>query len=307
MISKSQKLRLGIFVSVSLAILVVGSVLVAAPRFLEKRDFYTIRYVDVSVGGLEVGGNVKYHGISIGRIEDIYVDPENVAAIIVEVSLRKGTPIKANMEAVVAWQGITGVRYIELVGGTKDANTIPPGGEIPAGLSMVDSFIEQATIISNKLQTTIDEVTLLIINTNEIITESKGNFDQITENVTLLSGNLVSVSQHADSVMQNVVDLTGDPQLTASIENLYAITVALRESVEEENLPTILDNLNQLIMNIDQTTVHFDRTLVESRDDIIVSFEDLRLSMENLREITEIIRDNPSVIIRGMGKEEISQ
>jgi len=307
MISKAQKFRLGVFLITGMVLLLGSVILIAAPRLLEKRDIYTIRYVGVSVGGLEPGGSVKYQGIPVGRIEEVYVDPNNVSAIVVKISLRQGTPIKADTQAQVAMQGITGMRYIELIGGTESAETIPPGGEIPPGDSMIDLFVEQAQVISEKLQIMLDEMIVLINNVNGLMLDNRGQLNQVTANVELISENLISVSQRADSIMSNIETLTADPKLTESIDNIHAMTVALRQSFEEKNLPEIMTNLNQLITTIDQAMVHFDRTLVESRDDIIISFEDLRLSMENLREITEIVRDNPSVLIRGVGKEEISE
>jgi len=69
--SRPMKVRLGIFVGTGLALLVGAFVLLAGRAMLERRDYYSIRYSEkgASFSGLEVGSDVKYSGIKIGRVE----------------------------------------------------------------------------------------------------------------------------------------------------------------------------------------------------------------------------------------------
>ncbi|MCC7430870.1 MCE family protein, partial [bacterium] len=91
MITKSQKIRLGIFLSVSTFIFVSIIVILTGSKILEKRDTYFVRYSNVSIQGLEIGSQVKYNGIPIGRVENIALDPKDVESIIIEVSIKNET------------------------------------------------------------------------------------------------------------------------------------------------------------------------------------------------------------------------
>ncbi|MBS3769064.1 MAG: MlaD family protein [Bacteroidales bacterium] len=73
--NRSQKIRLGVFLFVSLAILLSVIGFLAAREFFEKEDIYYVSYEGVSVSGLEVGSPVKYMGINVGTIKHITIDP----------------------------------------------------------------------------------------------------------------------------------------------------------------------------------------------------------------------------------------
>jgi len=117
MVSKSQKIRLGIFIIVGLVFLFVLIGIIVGTKLFDKKDIYFIAYKDQSVSGMNVGSAVQYHGIRVGRIEELNIDKDDVTTVIVEISVKAGTPIKTDVKAVMAAVGITGLKQIELVGG----------------------------------------------------------------------------------------------------------------------------------------------------------------------------------------------
>ena len=129
MVTKAQKLRLGIFITVISVLMVIFLIMVAGTKIMEKRDIYHIRYQDSSVTGLQIGGPVKYRGIGIGRVDDISIDPESITDIIVTVSIKSGTPIKGDMTASLIPIGITGYRagQIRLLSGHLSGCPSIPG------------------------------------------------------------------------------------------------------------------------------------------------------------------------------------
>jgi len=216
MITKSQKVRLGVFLVVAAFLLVVALVVVTAPKFLEKRDRYYIEYADVSVGGLDAGTPVKYHGIRVGRVEDVYVDPEDITKIKVVVSLRKDTPIKTDTEAVIASIGITGLKYIELTGGTKEAEKVEPGGQIAAGQSLFESLSDRSEVILSNIAAftdeehrrafkhTVDSIERLVTQVNALIEENREQFYATARNASVLSESLIQVSGKMERIVAGV-------------------------------------------------------------------------------------------------------
>ena len=81
MITRSQKYRLGIFIAVSVFLIVLLLIIIGTEQFLKEQDIYYIAYRDISVSGLEVGSPVKYLGLGVGTIRDIEIDPEDINAI----------------------------------------------------------------------------------------------------------------------------------------------------------------------------------------------------------------------------------
>ena len=94
---------------------------------------YRIHFPD-SVSGLTVGDPVKFRGVDVGTVKTMIVDPDNSRLVLVDVRLRKETPVKTDTRASLALKGITGVVFIELNGGNPAAQTLvaaTPPDQIP--------------------------------------------------------------------------------------------------------------------------------------------------------------------------------
>jgi phospholipid/cholesterol/gamma-HCH transport system substrate-binding protein len=73
---------------------------------------------------LAVGDPVKFRGIDVGTVKSMSIDPDNSRLVLVDVTLRKETPVKTDTRASLALKGITGVVFIELNGGDPAAKII---------------------------------------------------------------------------------------------------------------------------------------------------------------------------------------
>ena len=94
MITRLQKIRLGIFFLVSVTALIILIGVMVVPNLLKEKDTYYVGYTNMSLTGLQEGSKVKYHGINVGQVIDIYIDPQDIRRVIVELSLEPDVPIK---------------------------------------------------------------------------------------------------------------------------------------------------------------------------------------------------------------------
>jgi phospholipid/cholesterol/gamma-HCH transport system substrate-binding protein len=98
---------------------------------------YRIHFPD-SVSGLAVGDPVKFRGVDVGTVKSMNIDPDNARLVLVEVRLRKETPVKTDTRASLTLKGITGAVFIELNGGDPAAKTllaVTPEDKVPEILS----------------------------------------------------------------------------------------------------------------------------------------------------------------------------
>jgi phospholipid/cholesterol/gamma-HCH transport system substrate-binding protein len=108
-------------------VLFLGGVLIAGVLWLasggafqKKYDLY-LAIEDESVAGLNLDAPVKYNGVDVGKVREIHLDPENPERVILVFAIERGTPIKADTVAVLKIQGLTGIAYVELSGGARNA------------------------------------------------------------------------------------------------------------------------------------------------------------------------------------------
>ena len=123
----------GAFVLVLSGLLVAGVLWLAAGvggrRAMD--DFQAV--IQESVAGLDVNAPVKYLGVDVGKVVGIGIDPQNSQQVRLRFRIARGTPIKHDTVAVLKAQGLTGIAYVELSGGTALALPLLPGedGEPP--------------------------------------------------------------------------------------------------------------------------------------------------------------------------------
>ena len=81
-------------------------------------DPYQIAFAG-SVTGLQQGSQVRYRGVPVGRVADIRIDPQRVEWVLVTIEVERGTPIRQDTVASLEMQGVTGIAFVQLQGGTQ--------------------------------------------------------------------------------------------------------------------------------------------------------------------------------------------
>ena len=76
MVSREQKVRVGIFFIIGILLVTLLFSITLGRTLFREQKIYHIKFQNTSVSGLDVGGNVKYHGINVGEIKDIEVSKE---------------------------------------------------------------------------------------------------------------------------------------------------------------------------------------------------------------------------------------
>ena len=158
-----------------------------------RRDdvVYRIHFPD-SVSGLTAGDSVKFRGIDVGTVKSMIVDPDNSRLVLVEVRLRKETPIKTDTRASLALKGITGVVYIELNGGDESAKTLlaatPEGKvpEIPSEKTGLKAMLDELPKLVGKFAALAEKFSGIEDQVKKVVTGVGALTDKVKENPSLL-------------------------------------------------------------------------------------------------------------------------
>lgn len=152
----------GLFIIVFTVAAAVFAVWIGSPG---HRDdvLYRIHFPD-SVSGLALGDPVKFRGVDVGTVKTMALDRENPRLVLVEVRLRKDTPVMTDTRASLQMKGITGVVFVELNGGDPAKQTLlaatPQGQipEIPPESTGLKAMIEELPKMVKKFEATADKI-----------------------------------------------------------------------------------------------------------------------------------------------------
>ena len=121
MATKVNYAIIGAFVLVLATALIAVTLWLAAGGALHKKYDRYLAIEDESVAGLNLNAPVKYNGVDVGKVREIQLDPTNPERVRLIFEIERGTPIKVDTVAVLKTQGLTGIAYVELSGGTRDS------------------------------------------------------------------------------------------------------------------------------------------------------------------------------------------
>lgn len=173
-------------------------------------------YFEGSVTGLQQGSQVQYRGIPVGRIVDIGIDPDNVERVRVVAEIDESTPITNDTIATLEMQGITGLAYVQLRGGTRDSAPVTVANDdglpvIAARRSALERVFEstpdllaQAVDIADRFSTFLDDDNL------DSLSATLANIETFSHSLADNGDNLGDVMTGMTETLSEIKQLGGD-------------------------------------------------------------------------------------------------
>ncbi|MBC7740395.1 MAG: MCE family protein, partial [Candidatus Saccharibacteria bacterium] len=173
--------------------------------------------------GLNLASPVKFNGVDVGKVLNIALDRDEQSKVRVRIEVSANTPIRQGTEATLSSQGVTGVGFVGLEGGTTDDPRLPVDpltgvAQIPSKNTAVQSLIEDApdllkqanAVLANIEKFTSDENAAHVAQILANLDTSSGQVSKLMDDLSTasnsLSGaaeNFASFSDRLDSVATN--------------------------------------------------------------------------------------------------------
>lgn len=284
MTSKSQKIRVGLFMAVTAGLLALVLIVFGGMRFWEHQPSYRIVFKG-SVYGLEKGAQVFLNGVRVGRVDGIEFDRENLDNIAIEISVKEGTPIHTDTHAVMQFAGITGLKVIDLRDGSLQAPLLAEGGTIPQGETLLDKLTEQASEIA-------DQSTKLMKRANQIV----DNLAQITDPKQFAAmGEIMTQTRQAAT---NMAATTGE--LHAMIgENRVALRssiTSIRDSAQQANA-LLTGQVSGILGSAGEFISELKNVVKNNEGQLRSAVFDLRQASRSFKELARDVRQRPSRLL----------
>ncbi len=138
--NKAHALMAGLFTIV----LLIAAILIGLwfNRDRVERVPYEIA-TKLSVPGLNPQAAVRYRGLDIGRVDAISFDPKVPGQILIHISIRPDTPITKSTYAVLGYQGVTGIAYVQLDDDGSNPVVVTSSKNAIARIEMRPSLLDQ--------------------------------------------------------------------------------------------------------------------------------------------------------------------
>jgi phospholipid/cholesterol/gamma-HCH transport system substrate-binding protein len=289
-VSKAEKVRLGMFLLISSGLLAIVIFSMIGQRLFIKKVAYFTR-LDESVSGLELGTPVKQNGVEVGNISVISTDSSDIKRSIVRFEVKQGTPMKADMTASMGSYGITGLKYIEITGGSYSAADVPIGGEVKSELSILGKLTLRADSIALK----VDHLLGNIIGITE--SQNKVHIDKLIKSSANLSAGM-------DSLTQDIVSIHPGKRIENILSQLELATKEVKTKIRDAEIVETVHEYRNAAAGMTGVTQKLDLTLLRVQEDLGQSMSNLKETMKNMNTFSRQIKENPSILLRGEDKQE---
>jgi phospholipid/cholesterol/gamma-HCH transport system substrate-binding protein len=302
--TRAHYAAVGAFVLATVLLAFIAVLWLARGSLNTQFAYYDI-YFGGPVSGLNNGAPVEYNGLRVGRVLSVQIDPSNVERIQVNVEIQANIAIKTDAEASVETNILSGVSFIQIVGGTQEAPLLQPKpGEryavIRSHRSRLASVTARAPQLIEKLNDAVDHVNDLLDDKN------RKAFAEIIENARVFSAGLAARSKNIEEAVDNVSNAAATfTTLLGNVNTSYVGPDGLGNKAG-----TALADIDKLAKNLNDTDRQLQGALQDVRPGLknfsqgtlgdVASLigETRRLIAEFTRLTTEIERD-PSQVLFG--------
>ena len=285
------------YVVVGLFALLLSAAMIAGVLWLSAGKKYSmvvdtyIAYMNESVSGLNLNAPVKYRGVEVGQVRLIKLDKVNPEQVLLELSIERGIPIKQDTIATLRSQGLTGIAFIELSGGSTaspllEPNRLPPYPVIRTGPSLMGRLDNALSSLLNNLNKTTENLNALLDEENRMVLKNT------LADVSVLTRTLASHRADIDKSVSNAAQISA--QLPQLIEKVGRATEALEKMAKDTSRASI--SVRKTMDDVGPDAKRFANDGLPELERMMVS---LREMMVSLQRVTEQIEQNPGVLLRG--------
>lgn len=225
--NKAHAMAAGIFV------VAVTALLVALAAWLTRdsgqHDIYEISTRE-TITGLQSQAAVRLRGVDVGKVASIGFDPQVPGNVLMRLEVDHAAPITRATFAVLSFQGVTGLAFVQLDDGGQQAARLVPDDAHPPRIPLKAGLLAK---LAARGELILDQVEQIATRMNKVLDEP---------NQKRLATALDNVGQAASSVSQLSTQLTSilnaqlGPErvnIPAFVKNADATMTSLRATSDE--------------------------------------------------------------------------
>lgn len=292
----------GVYVAGCAVVLIIVLLWLAGSRFLRPMDRYEVVF-NGSVSGLLPGASVELNGVAVGKVTAIHLTDDSPPRVIADLEVTPHTPVRRDSIASLGGNIVTGIRFVQLSGGTAQAGPLPQDAAIKVDESSFEDIRVQATQVTEQTRDL-----LLTLNHNVFSKNNKAALTELIQNLASTSRNLKTITDDfANKERLASINLSLDNLEQASAKMKAAATSAdelasainaHREQVTQE-VDEALARLNRLLASGEHLAMTADDLVQRNSATIHRAVRQIDHATRHLDETIETIQADPSELIFG--------
>jgi len=292
------------YVIVGLFVLLLSAALIAGVLWLSTSNQYSqvfdtyVAYMNESVSGLNLNAPVKYRGVNVGQVRQISLEKSNPEQVRLELSIEHGTPITEDTIAVLKAQGLTGIAYVELSGGSRDSPLLKPAKDAPyteikTDLSLLGRLDMATTGLLIGFNKTTENLNALLDDENRnSIKQTLADISTLTRTLAAHRTDFAKAATNTSLTMENMAKISS--QLPALIERIGSSADALEKMAKDTTSASV--SVRKTFDGVGPDAKRFAEDGLPEMERLIAEMRELAVSLQR---VSDQVEQDPSMLLRG--------
>jgi phospholipid/cholesterol/gamma-HCH transport system substrate-binding protein len=187
-----------------------------------ERSSYRVVFAG-SVSGLRTGSAVLFNGIRVGEVSGLGLDARDPRKVMATISVERAVPVRADTKVALAFQGLTSLAEVALIGGAADAALVVADSGGPPTLYADPAAGADVTQAARDVLSRIDG----------LVAENETALRSSLHNIETVTSTLAQNSQRLDNVMAGLENLTGNGDSRGEIAQAADAIRKLAENLDK--------------------------------------------------------------------------
>ncbi|WP_298975775.1 MlaD family protein [uncultured Roseobacter sp.] len=248
--------------------------------------YYDILFQDVA--GLAAASDVRYSGLPVGQVIELMLDEEDPSRVRVRIEVDADTPVSTETVARLQAQGVTGVSYVALSGGSIMAQPLTEDAVIRSERSPLQSVFEGAPELLERAIALLEDVNAVFD------PENRAAVSTILDNLATSSGRL-------DGVLGDFETLSSDLGSAAREVAAFSDRLAQLGDTAETTLTTATETLDSAGEAFESATDTIATIDTFTKDQLTPLASDLRTTVQTGERVIEGLGENVGAVTERLG------
>lgn len=273
--------------------------------------FYKVATTE-SVSGLNEKAPVKLNGVHIGEVRKITINPKNAEEVLVIIRVEEAAPIKEDTYALIQPQGITGLSFIQLQGGTNNAQPLKTGAKSeeygfirsqPSTFSRLDKTITSVSAKAERIfERAEDAMNEKNLKNLELILENSAKISAATaktlENIEAHNKEISRILTQAVLFEKAAIDAaTGVKEMSYALRHAIDTTGIDTMNAMKNATQSITTIVDRLDAKVQKGTFDIDLLVKENLIPMQSALDELRILSIESKSLIDHLNDSPSDLL----------